>query len=234
MTKAITLHAPWGSLIAVGAKRIETRSWRPPAAMIGQRLLIHQGARRPTLGLQCADEVSIDKARSLWRLADVGGSSRGWTGPIRLPLGAIVASCVLADAVPMVRFTSTGPRDIPRHSWEPWNDGLLPPMPYLALNNDVSTLTLQRGHRLGTLDLTDQRPYGDYSEGRWAWLLEDVKPTTERCPACWGGTETVTRHQPGRLAESIDPRGCWTCDGSSVCPPIPAKGKQGLWNWEAA
>ena len=46
--KAITLYQPWATLVALGIKNIETRSWRPPYALIGQRIAIHAGARRPT------------------------------------------------------------------------------------------------------------------------------------------------------------------------------------------
>lgn len=43
--KAITIWQPWASLIAIGAKPYEFRSRRPPAALIGQRIAIHAGAR---------------------------------------------------------------------------------------------------------------------------------------------------------------------------------------------
>ena len=39
--KALTLTQPWASLVACGAKRIETRTWAPPAALIGERIAIH-------------------------------------------------------------------------------------------------------------------------------------------------------------------------------------------------
>ena len=41
--KAITLHQPWASLVAVGAKQIETRSWRCPKSIVGERIAIHAG-----------------------------------------------------------------------------------------------------------------------------------------------------------------------------------------------
>lgn len=42
--KALTLHQPWASLIAVGAKKIETRDWRPPVTIRpGTRFAIHAG-----------------------------------------------------------------------------------------------------------------------------------------------------------------------------------------------
>lgn len=42
--RALTVRQPWASLIASGAKRIENRTWRPPAALMGQRIAIHAGA----------------------------------------------------------------------------------------------------------------------------------------------------------------------------------------------
>ena len=52
--KAISLHQPWASLITVGAKTIETRSWAPPKALIGQRIAIHATKRMPSF-----DELQI-------------------------------------------------------------------------------------------------------------------------------------------------------------------------------
>ena len=44
--KTLTLWQPWASLIAVGAKRWETRDWPSPAMLIGHRIAIHAAARR--------------------------------------------------------------------------------------------------------------------------------------------------------------------------------------------
>lgn len=43
--KALTIWQPWASLIAIGAKPYEFRGWKPPRAIIGQRIAIHAGAR---------------------------------------------------------------------------------------------------------------------------------------------------------------------------------------------
>ncbi len=43
--KALTVWQPWASLIAIGAKPYEFRGWKPPRAIIGQRIAIHAGAR---------------------------------------------------------------------------------------------------------------------------------------------------------------------------------------------
>ncbi|MFE1936473.1 ASCH domain-containing protein [Streptomyces sp. NPDC059474] len=41
--KALTVHQPWADAIAYGGKRIENRSWTPPAAAVGSTILIHAG-----------------------------------------------------------------------------------------------------------------------------------------------------------------------------------------------
>lgn len=43
--KALTIWQPWASLILVGAKPYEFRSWQPPSWLVGDRLGIHAGAR---------------------------------------------------------------------------------------------------------------------------------------------------------------------------------------------
>ncbi|MES2903228.1 MAG: ASCH domain-containing protein [Pseudomonadota bacterium] len=45
--KTLTVWQPWASLVIEGAKPYEFRSWRPPASVIGQRIVIH-AASRPT------------------------------------------------------------------------------------------------------------------------------------------------------------------------------------------
>lgn len=41
--KALTIKAPWAQAIAHGTKRIENRTWKPHADVIGQRIAIHCG-----------------------------------------------------------------------------------------------------------------------------------------------------------------------------------------------
>jgi hypothetical protein len=43
--KALTIWQPWATLIMIGAKPYEFRSWEPPKSLIGERLAIHAGAR---------------------------------------------------------------------------------------------------------------------------------------------------------------------------------------------
>ena len=44
--QAITIHQPFASAIAAGAKTIENRSWAPPARMVGEWVAIHASAQR--------------------------------------------------------------------------------------------------------------------------------------------------------------------------------------------
>jgi hypothetical protein len=45
--KALTIWQPWASLIMAGAKPWEWRGWRAPRGIIGRRIVIHAGARKP-------------------------------------------------------------------------------------------------------------------------------------------------------------------------------------------
>ena len=51
--KAITLHAPYASLIAMGDKTIETRSWPAPRKLVGARIAIHEGLTIDHDALNC-------------------------------------------------------------------------------------------------------------------------------------------------------------------------------------
>lgn len=41
--KALTVKQPWATLIMLGLKPVENRSWRPPSSLIGERFVIHAG-----------------------------------------------------------------------------------------------------------------------------------------------------------------------------------------------
>ena len=76
--KAITLHQPYATLIALGIKRIETRSW--PTSYRGA-LAIHAGK-------QCDDEAVTYFAEEM--------------GYADLPSGVVVATANLVNVVPTV------------------------------------------------------------------------------------------------------------------------------------
>lgn len=144
--KVLTLTQPWATLVAIGAKKIETRSW---STKYRGPLLIHAAAGlKPVGGTEGLMELC---RKSPFReiLIDAG-----YLGTPELPRGAIIAvckvcACVSTDAVEDDYFG--GPRVL----------------------NGVMRLW----------KLTDQeRAFGDYSPGRYAWLLADVRALPDPIP----------------------------------------------------
>lgn len=198
--KALTIRQPWASLIALGVKHIETRSWRAPQSLIGQTIAIHAGKHEPhrcALGdwkafqefgweLKCA-------ARGGWMVEHFGSGMNaglpGDDGRAPLPLGAIVATATLADCLPMIAeddFTVAR-----QNGHDPYLIIVNPRRPASLYFPLLVTYVDPGGDSCG-VDVTDQLPYGDFAPGRWAWMLTNVQP----------------------------------------CEPVPAKGKQGLWEWQ--
>lgn len=84
--KVLTLTQPWASLVAIGAKKIETRSWntnyRGPLA-------IHAAKGFP------------EEAKDHWykMIFQVELFAGGYTGIDDLPLGMVIATCELVNVV---------------------------------------------------------------------------------------------------------------------------------------
>lgn len=193
-------------------KTIETRSWPAPKGLIGQRIAIH-AAKRPIPGVSNFTDDESDHlwydAFGMWSETPDPATSRNLvTEP--WPLGAVVGSAVLADCVPMVEQLPSTLDDTPCLVVGSWTDRLL---------------LFRRGER-EPVDVSDQRPFGLFEPGRWAWLLTDAAPTTDRCPACWGRGY----HDVGPFNAWSTP--CGRCDRVGFREPIPAAGRQGVWNWE--
>jgi hypothetical protein len=140
--KAITLTQPWATLVAIGAKRIETRSWRTDYR---GPLAIHAAKTYPL----AARGLRYDEPfyRALW--------DAGIKPDMPIPIGAVVAVCDLVSVV-TTQYAKT-PGGI---GWGA-PDG-----------------------RIYDFTLTDEeRAFGDYSNGRYAWLLADVRSLAEPIPA---------------------------------------------------
>lgn len=189
--KALTLYQPWATLVALGVKTIETRSW---ATKYRGPLAIHAGARRPaggtigTFGVIKAHDIAMNEypgtERCLW-------SEQGWHP---LSLGAIVATCTLVDVVPILagdRADRIDWADLPYPRIESRTD-FGPDWPDGWLDLWHSTLGSSTDPENDGRSIPDQATYGDFTPGRFGWLLADVVP---------------------------------------LDPPIPAKGRQGLWAW---
>ena len=107
--KAISLHQPWASLIAEGIKTVETRSWAPPKALIGQRIAIH-AAKRP---------MNIRGWGNQFTRAWLAQYPKGWEG--KIPLGAVVCTAVLSK-VGMCSSLYVVNGDIVPMPVDPWGD----------------------------------------------------------------------------------------------------------------
>jgi len=81
--KAIPLWQPYASLIALGAKTIETRHWPAPASLVGERIAIY-ATKRTTELRACARAPFTN-----------------FVNPLELPLGAIVATAILRKSIEM-------------------------------------------------------------------------------------------------------------------------------------
>lgn len=131
--KALSLWQPWATLIALGVKTIETRDWST-----GYRgpLAIHATKRQPDQAL-CLGPLTAEGHPSPsegyivgWNYS--GGTPRLYKRPIPgrvgalkrwqqqadpLPLGAVIATCVLVDVVPA--YTVTDQHQFPYGDFSP-------------------------------------------------------------------------------------------------------------------
>jgi activating signal cointegrator 1 len=137
--KALSLTQPWATLVALGAKRIETRSW---STHYRGPLAIHAAKGLPGW-------VAVTVRGEPWFkrvLGDLFDPGRVTLGD--LPRGVVIATCELL-AVKRIMPDSTG--------WE-WNGPT---------------------GRHWTYQITDEeRAFGDYTPGRYAWLLSMMQPIT--------------------------------------------------------
>lgn len=139
--KVLTITQPWATLIAVGAKKIETRSWftyyRGPLA-------IHAAKGFPDYAWMACHQEPFYSV-----LAEKTAILR----PEGLPRSEIVATCELVD---VVKVGKTMPSPI---------------------------TTFYKGEEY-IFDLNqNELAFGDYSEGRYLWLLANIKPLEPTVPA---------------------------------------------------
>ena len=116
--KAISLLQPWASLVIMGVKTIETRSW---ATKHRGSILIH--ASQGKAGSLFAIEPPFKKY-----IPDFNA----------LPFGAILGTVCISAMMRMKDLMMT----------DEW----------------INRLTLE------------EKAFGDYGEGRYAWMLEDARP----------------------------------------------------------
>lgn len=125
--KAVTLWQPWATLIALGVKRYETRSWNTPYR---GELVIHAAKK---LDADIHADLHIPAVRDVLR-------QHGITSHLQLPFGAAVCIATMTDCIPTAMIA---PRE---------------------------------------------RTFGNFTPGRWAWKLENVRIFAQPvpCPGAQG------------------------------------------------
>ena len=115
--RAITLHQPYATLIAVGIKTIETRSWF---------------CRPGELAIHAAKRIMGDDGLHIANVA-----SRVHSFAMCYPRGAVLATCRIDECIPT---------DVARDLYP------------------------------------EQIPWGNFDNGRWAWIIKDVKQLNPQVP----------------------------------------------------
>lgn len=112
--KAISLHQPWASLVAIGAKKIETRSWRTPYRGL---LAIHAAKTYPAYARDFAEDSPATSAL-------IAGMTRHHLPyrhefPDDLPRGVIVAVACLVEcrATGAIAASAAQPADPWPRAW---------------------------------------------------------------------------------------------------------------------
>ena len=240
--KAIVVRQPWATLIALGVKKIETRPAPPSGEMRpegvrglpgcslvrGERIAIVAGAQRPKEPTVVGDyHVYNDNTSRSWLL----DADETWSRP--LPLGAVVCTVVVDDALPIVPCE---PYDHPitrrdgncaaRADWlREWGGPRLR-LGYIGTGglDGGPWLVFGLGDSADASPMRDQLPLGDYEPGRWGWLLSDPQPPRRRCH-CVLPTGGDAPSYDGWCSDCKDFG--WTAD------PIPCKGRQGVFELPA-
>ena len=145
--KAISLWQPWASLVAIGAKRVETRSWAT-------------NYRGP---------LAIHAARTSQHLNDLHGNPhfhKVLAGGLSVfPLGDIVAVCDITDCV------STALIERADRNRTPELDKSISATLRFAGHSEAAI-----ADALTAYDISDQeRSFGDYAPGRYAWFLSNIR-----------------------------------------------------------
>lgn len=135
--KALTIKQPWATLIALGEKKVETRSWK---SKYRGPLLIHAGK-------------SINKKSCLREPIKSVLEKYGYTEK-NLPTGVIIAKCELINCIKM----------------KDW---------FADTSLKVVKVTLENGKVIAGNELE----FGDFTQGRYAWILDNVELLEDPIPA---------------------------------------------------
>lgn len=102
--KALTLWQPWASLMAIGAKKYETRSWRAPKTLKQGDLVAIHAAKVDAMDMMMRQSrESADAA--FWELDDANAFTS--EGCSTLPLGAVLAVAMFDFCAPAEEIVAT-------------------------------------------------------------------------------------------------------------------------------
>lgn len=160
--RAISLHQPWASAIAYGAKRVETRSWstnyRGPLAIHAAKLFNVDKFIRVKSTWPWLAALPPLRAESPWinNKPVTGKPFVEWLHSL-LPYGAIVATCEIVDC------RTTGSFKL----------------------EEVMARRFEEGYDGGVSELHswNENMFGDFALGRFGWILKDIKRLKVPIPA---------------------------------------------------
>lgn len=184
----LSLDQPWASLIVAGIKTIETRpsppngNMRPhgvrglPGVAInrGDRIGIAATKRKPKRVIRWDHgedaPPAVERIEWLWEWTDADDAFGGGWWDWRGPLGALVCTVRVVDAVPILdRFPPERP-----------SRGVV----VVAMGDDLAFYDWVAAFdaRPWANRIDEERLLGDFRPGRWAWLLDDIEPITPPAP----------------------------------------------------
>lgn len=214
--KALTVRQPWAGLIAYRLKWIETRPWR---THYRGWIAIHAGLANPIAEIPGCGHGIVDMLGDLVWMLDEPHEDPDDGDLCGFPLvrGAVIATARLVNCVPIV------------------DDGTARNCVDYRTNRPSAGAAYRYDDEHGNeevVDARDQIALGDFTPGRWAWILDDIAPTQVRCPVCLG------QHPDGLpIVQTGFYRGleaCQPCRGMGHRDPMPATGRLGLWDWDPA
>lgn len=158
--KAITLYQPWATLVATGKKQIETRSW---STNYRGPLAIHASKNRKFI----AGENPVIQQEPFF--SSLVTEVNGYKMHPEFSLGVVVATCDLVGCV-KIPFME---KSFHFHSNELFREKLDNPS-----KEDLVVI------------VPPEYPefcFGDYTAGRYAWILANIRNITGRCIYARGG-----------------------------------------------
>lgn len=147
--KALTITQPYATLIAIKAKRFETRSWstsyRGPLAIHAATTLAGVGGKRAYKEL-CTQEPFRSVLNEYSAQLDINDLTK-----LLLPRGVVVAVANLVTCV------------------------YIPPLPNHVVDSKTRRQVEQIAQKYGVPPEEPELSFGDYTPGRYVWVLENVR-----------------------------------------------------------